>query len=402
MNRHVRLLALSVAVASCVEGAPPGPGAADDVSVRDSSGVRVVDFPSGPERIQSDLVVSATMTFGQEPDEYPFERIIDGAILGDGSVAIADIGSSEIVWIAADGESHVVLARSGQGPGEVRAPLSVHALGSDSLLVEDDGNAKFILFEGTEVSDVFSLHGTEVQAFAFRALAVDGTGRVLMHTSSYRPDDGSGWIPGALVTLDLGGLQIDTVGSYDIARSVPRDTKRNPFAPYGLVNAAQSGFIAGRTDIAELKWMDSEGGLLQIVRWNPIRRAATQADLEAIIERLRVDLPRVNPGMSGDRLEGFIQQQIDRLELDVDEPMPLFLELGHYGSAGVWLTDFSPTATDMLGSEAVTVISADGTRMSRLQFPVRTRVLDVAHGLILGVQADDFDVPTIVLYPYSN
>lgn len=377
-------------------------GAGDDGTVRDSSGVRIVEFGSGPENIASELVPPATMTFGTAPDAYPFERIVDGAILDDGSVAIADIGSSEVVWVAADGQSHIVLARSGQGPGEVRVPLSVHALGGDSLLVEDDGNGKFIIFEGTDVSEVLSQNGGDMPAFALRALALAVNGQVLMHTSSYRPDEGSGWIPGAMVSVDLASMHFDTVGSYDISRSTPRDSRRNPFAPFGVVGAAEGGFVKGRTDLAELEWMDLTGRTFQIVRWNPVWRTATQADLDQIVERLRVDLPRVNPGMSADRLEGFIQQQIDQLALDPDEPMPLFLELNDYGPHGVWLTDFSPTATDMLGSDGVTILSQDGAAMTRLQFPARTRVLDVAHGLILGVQADEFDVPSIVLYPYAN
>ncbi|MEQ9400208.1 MAG: hypothetical protein RJQ04_13685 [Longimicrobiales bacterium] len=400
MKRFVHFALVATATVGC--DAPAGSVGGDAV-VRDSAGIQVVEHPADPGLVAPPLTLSDPLfAHGSRPGDHLFDRIVDGAILPDGSIVIADIGSSEIVGIAPDGSAPVVLAGSGQGPGEVRFPIGVHALGGDSVLVEDDGNGKFLVLRGRDVAQVVSVAGDPQLARGLRAHAMDGSGNLLMTTSSYMSDAGTGWIPGAMVRFDPADRAADTVATFDMAFSRPRDGPQNPFAPFGHVSASSAGFVVGRSDRPELLWRHPDGTPARIVRWNPTRVFPDESDLERVEARLREDLPRVNPGMPASRLEEFIQEQIAQLQVVPDEPLPLFVELMDHGDAGVWLRAYEPAGDFFGGGSGYRVVSPDGRSIRSLSFSTPTRVLDVAFGRLLGVFQDDLDVQHVVVYAFEG
>lgn len=398
-----RLVHLALAATATVGCDGPAASVGGDALVRDSAGIQIAEHPGDPGTVAPPLTLAEPVfVHGSRPGDHLFDRIVDGAVLPDGSVVIADIGASEIVRIEPDGGSSVVLAGSGQGPGEVRFPIGVHALGGDSVLVEDDGNGKFLVLRGRDVAGVVSVAGDPQLARGLRAHSVDPDGHLLMTTSSYMSDAGTGWIPGAMVRLDLEAAAADTVGTFDMAISRPRDGPQNPFAPFGHVSASASGFVVSRSDRPELLFRHPDGTPARIVRWNPERVFPDESDLEKVAARLREDLPRVNPGMPADRLEAFVQEQIAQLRVVPDEPMPLFVEMVDHGHAGVWLRAYEPAGAFFGGGGGYQVVSPDGRSIRSLRFSTPTRVLDVAHGRLLGVFQDDLDVQHVVVYAFEG
>ena len=118
------------------------------VSELDSAGVRIVEYAGAPKPTRAiTLSPQPIYLHGDEPDDYLFQVIWVGALQPDGSAVVVDAGTQEIVRIDSDGSSYVVLARAGEGPSEVRRVMSVFVLGQDTVLVEDDGNGRFTVFE---------------------------------------------------------------------------------------------------------------------------------------------------------------------------------------------------------------------------------------------------------------
>ena len=52
----------------------------------------------------------------------------------------------------------------------------------------------------------------------------------------------------------------------------------------------------------------------------------------------------------------------------------------------------------MPGAPPYTVISSDGEWLGKVEAPPRFRVLDVAAGLVLGVELDEMDVGSVAVY----
>ena len=365
--------------------------------VRDSAGVRIVEYPATPvpEGTVS-LSTEPLYKHGNRPSDYLFERVWVGALEPDGSALIADGGSQEIVHLSPDGSSFTVFARSGQGPEEVLRVMGLFVLGQDSVLVEDDGNGRFAVLEDGSLSRTVSMRGDRSIVMGLRTYGLTEAGDLLMGTSSFRSGFPDPWLPGRLVRLNLDSWTIDTIGTYDMAQFIPPG-QQNPFAPNGKVGAAHGRFIVARSDIPQIRWIDGDGTLVQVVRWNPEPRFPTERDFDLFVGMLRADLRRVNPQLGSQDLEGLISEQVAQYQLYPDVPLPFFMTLQGDDQGRVWLGDYDPRWTNA-GVPGYTIIGPDGRWLGSIKSPDRFRLLDVAGDLALGVVKDEFDVEQVVVY----
>ena len=398
----MRIVSAAAAVALLVPGCrPTDSDRATRISIRDSAGIRIVEHAGDPAAgLEPTALGDPVYTHGGGSGHYLFERVFAGRLLPGGEVAIVDAGASEIVLIAADGSGHRVLAGSGEGPSQVRGPMSVHSLDGRGILVEDDGNQRLLEFAGDTLTRTTSLAGDLQLTQGLLAHALDGSGRLLMTTSSFRSDAGEGWIPGAMVRLDPETRAADTLATYDMAISRPRDQPFDPFAPFGHASASPASFVYGRSDRGELAWRDPAGRVTQIVRWRPERTVPTERHLEVYVEWHREALARSNPDMPSDALDAFIERRT--LRTVPDRPMPLYSDVMDHGPEGVWLRDYwlSDPAAEVVAefSTAYTVVSSDGETFRRVTLPRPAKVLDVADGRVLAVVQDDLAVQHVVVY----
>lgn len=64
-------------------------------------------------------------------------RPADVAVGPDGSVAVADWGLAEVILLGPDGVWRGAVTTSGEGPGEVQAPVAVTWVDANTLLILD-------------------------------------------------------------------------------------------------------------------------------------------------------------------------------------------------------------------------------------------------------------------------
>lgn len=392
--RKLSAICVMVATVSACESGPPS----DEASVRDSAGIRIVEYTAVPPKVGA-LTLSAEPLYqhGGAPGDYQFQMISLGALQPDGSAIVVDAAVQEVLRIKHDGTSHTVLARRGRGPSEVQRVSSIMVLGQDTVLIEDDGNTRISVFEPGGVVRSTNLGGDPSITRGLRALGITNAGQLLMSTSSYRSGFTEPWLTGHLVRFEVETQAADTVASFDMAPFTPREGTQNPFLPTGKATATQGRFVVARSDRAEIRWLSADGVLEQVVRWNPQPIYPGQADWEAFVNLLRVDLRRVNPQMSGEEFRRFINRQLQRYELNTDEPMPLFGSLHSDADGRVWLADYVALG-GLAGVSRYTIVDQDGSWLGGLEWPEAFRFLDAAYGRVLGVMRDQDDVQRVVVY----
>ena len=154
------IVAVAVAVGGGAGGACGGdaPTQGDvPVQIADSAGVRVVTYEGVPDAVAPfRLAGEPRYRHGGGPGDYIFQFVDAGRLFPDGSAVIAD-WYSEVVVLSPDGTTHEVLARVGEGPGEVIEPYALFVLGQDSVLVPDRRQSRLTLFAGGSVAHIVSL-----------------------------------------------------------------------------------------------------------------------------------------------------------------------------------------------------------------------------------------------------
>ena len=396
--RALRLNSLRVIVSLIAAGCSDAGNGAPSATVRDSAGIRIVEYAGEPNGTHA-IHFSAEPIFrhGLREGDYLFQAAWTGALQPDGGAVIGDARNSEVVVIAPDGSLRGVLARSGEGPAEVSRVTSVTVLGQDTILVEDDGNGKLMVFEGGQLARTVPLAGDFSVTQALRIRGVDSGGRPLMTTSAFRPGFTEEWLQGHMVVLDTHDVVPDTIASFDMVRSSSPNGPESPFPPQGVPVASGGRFVYGRSDTPELAWRGVDGRIEQILRWNPGPSYPTESDWNAFQERMRSTLPRMNPGRSAAELEAMIERSLSRYEVDYGAPLPLYLTMNGDADGGVWLAHFaagfSPDAIP-----AYDVISSDGTWIGTVECPPRFRVLDVAGNRVLGVMLNDLDIESVAVF----
>ena len=197
------------------------------VQIEDSAGVRIVAYVETPTAdAPFRFPAEPRYRHGTNPGDYAFRGINVGRLFPDGSAVVSDEWNSELVVLSPDGTTHKVLARRGEGPGEVTYAHAVFALGQDSVLVADPSLGRVTLFAGRSVASPAD------QRSWLRALSVAGigsSGGLLLATrvpSERRSEFEGKWLPGHMARFDMETGALDTVASYDyIPRSpTPKET----------------------------------------------------------------------------------------------------------------------------------------------------------------------------------
>jgi hypothetical protein len=398
-------------IGALMAAALPGFGCAADASapgmaVRDSAAIRIVEYADAPMAARTvSLDPEPVYRHGHGPGDHLFARISVGALLPDGRAAVVDAGSGpggaqEVLLFGPEGGRPVTLARGGQGPMEVRQVIGLTVIAPDTLLVEDRGNAKWLLFSDTTLVRSVSTQGNEALS-RLRVLDADGSGALLMTTSSFRTDFTVPWLPGMLVRLDPGSLVPDTVGEYDMAEMRQRDQPWSPFSSaFGDVAGSGGEFVHARSDVAQLVWHGAEGAVRQILRWAAEQPYPSEADKQLFLDSYAEDMARVNPGAPAERLAEMVTRQRDNLAAAIDRPLPLFRDIQGDGQGGVWLGEFTPVAGPFSFVPRYHVVASDGAWVGAAEMPARFRVLDVdgENGRVLGVLVDELGVESVAVF----
>ena len=387
-----------VVLLACLAACASPSAARDAYTVRDSAGVRIVDYRALPAATLA-LADAPTYVHGSRQGDFLFTTPWLGALQADGSALVWDAGSGDLVHLSATGELLPTVARRGRGPGEVQHVSTLLAVGRDTVLIEDDANGRFTtVVAGTAVTTV-AMGELDALRMSLGVVGRDAAGRLLLGTSGFNSRFEEPWLQGHMVVFDAASRQLDTVGTYDFVAKVDPSRPANPFPTVGTLGAAGGRFVVGRTDHPELRWIRPDGSVAQIVRWPATPTPATDGLLAAYLDDLRTMLRRANPDMSAAEFDRFFDEQAARFALPAGTPLPLWLRLTGDVEGRLWLAEFTPTPRRAV--PRYTVLDADGQWLGTVTMPPRFRLLDANATAVLGVQRDEDDVEHIVVYPVT-
>ncbi|WP_419861637.1 hypothetical protein [Candidatus Palauibacter sp.] len=387
-----RLSVLASVLAAC--GGDTGTTDAVQVQVRDSAGVRIVEYAGVPEvEAQFSLAAEPLYRHGVDPGDYEFLLVEAGRLFPDGGAVVAE-WYGEVVVLSPDGATHEVLARVGEGPGEVISPYAVFVPGQNSVLVADNRLSRLTLFAGDSVARIVSLP----RAGHFGVAGIGSSGELwLWDRYPYRSwvDIEGEWLAGHMTLFDIATGALDTVASYD---HYPRQRSEQPWPiihPIGEVAVAAGRFVHTRSDRPEITWRLPDGRLSQVVRWRPEPNLLAEELLENGEAYNRM-IGRLNYGVSDARLEEIIQEDMDRYRAMIGQPIPFFSTPFADADGNIWLPSYRPAYPEE--GSPYTVISPDGKWLGKVETPPRFRILDVTGDLVLGVLRDDLDIQNVVVY----
>ena len=372
-----------------------GTGRTGDVEVRikDSADARIVEYVGVPE-VEPPFAIAEEPAYrhGANPGDYEFLSVDAGRLFPDGGAVVAE-WYGEVVVLSPDGTTYDVLAKVGEGPGEVIEP-SLFIVGQDSVLVPDRRQSRLTLFVGDSVARIVSLP----RAAHFGVAGIASPGELLLwnrypHRSWV--DIEEEWLTGHMTLFELETGVLDTVASYD---HLPRVRSGQPWPiirPVGEVTAAAGQFVYTRSDRPEITWRLPDGTVTRIVRWRPGPNLLTEELLEHAEAYNRM-IGWMNYGVSEGRLDEIVQEDMARYRAMIGQPIPLFGSPFADADGNVWLPSYRPAYPEE--GSPYTVISSDGEWLGKVETPPRFRILDIAGGLVLGVLRDEMDVENVVVH----
>jgi hypothetical protein len=404
---------LALALASCLPACATEPGTHSS-AVRDSAGIRIVESTRALWDVDQDRrwVLSETpaVSIGSLEPGPDFEIFdVRGALrLRDGSLVVANAGTSQLLFFDSEGEFSRAVGQKGQGPGEFENLFYCMRFGRDSLLVWDGGNARMTVHdaEGAYVRE-FRLvgeggaplfPGMDPVVFADRTLLGMAMLPVMDQPEGlYRPQityfrlGPAGDERGPFVTVPGNMFSIRYVGEDRRAMAPVL------FGPEPVLAATDSLLWVGRGETFELEAYDLEGELRRLVR-NLTYRASpiTEAHIAAEIEKRLASMAAMLDRMGGDMAPGWAAAQERNIrEMPRPEVFPPYARLLTDPDGNLWVMRYPEPGQS--GSQW-TVFDAEGRLRGTLELPDRFEPFDVGNDYILGRWRDELDVEYVRLY----
>lgn len=403
MRDRMKQLCLAAVGAAVLSGcAGDAGGVVDDTVVRDSAGIRIVESGATAPRLLS-LNPEPLIEIGEMEGapEYQLHDVQHVTRLSDGTIVIANNGSSEVRFYDDAGRYLRSSGQRGGGPGEFESISLMRRLAGDTLLVWDARNRRVTLLgpDGTYIRD-FTPEGMNGQVVSGVGAALEdgtllarGTGRVpsastrshrdTLHYSVIRGDSVRELrrYPGAERSLQIqeSGGRVMSIMISQVA-----------FGRTAHAAAGRDGFYIGSSDTYEIHRYDADGTLRGIIRSahvpeQPVTADLFQAWVDATLER---------------RAQSFTESGLEfdaaAVRKDVEESeraptVPLYGDLLADQAGGVWVKDYVMPGPDGR-PERWTIFAEDGTMRGAIDLPPRFRPMYVDGDTVAGVITDEYDV----------
>ncbi len=394
------------------------------VTVRDSAGIAIHEFPAGVLSAPPSLRLASrpTVQIGvvEGAPEYQWTRPVAGVRLSDGAFAVLEQTPAEIRVFDPSGSYQATVGTEGRGPGELQSPVGLAALAADTLLVWDRGTRRLTWF----ARDGALLRETTVREpggiLTLRAVAPSPTGDVMVlgPTTSALDLANQGKIRETWQVLALGpvGDEGSMVGSVPgVERDISIQGSGGEIQSVsirgrwwwgdGFVWASSRGVWTGDRLVPEARHFDRDAGLDLIVRLPSENRAFTPALIDSLHE---VELERAaDPGSRAlweadfegreypdlvPPVASVFADAANRVWIGLTDPPPENLPSGQHTGVRRWAVveergpEAGPKELEFLG--VVTI-------------PARSHPLYADEEGLLIVRNDEaFDVASIEWYPF--
>ncbi len=324
----------------------------------------------------------------------PFTSVRSIRELSDGRVLVADTEDQAVYLADFERDDYRMVGRNGSGPGEYQLPLALLALPSDSSLIFDPANGRYLVIN-PDGSSGTTFRLEELEGFLQVPGGSDGAGRLYFSESS-RFGSGSG--EAVVFRFDRGTRQIDTLAQLDVpamklgqgssggvrirvngASGMPVTV---PFQARDAWAVSADGRVAvARSSPYRVEWyQDSDTVSGPEVTYTPVR--VTDADEQAA----EAQAPRATIAMRGGSSRSIALPVADRS--DWPDHKPPFRSTGLLVSpAGeLWLPRYQPAGAEQ---QLYDVFGRGGERVRQVLLPAGTSLVGFGARWIYLVRTDE-------------
>lgn len=400
-----RCLALLVALVAACAG-KDALSAGGPAVVRDSAGVRIVEntHPS-LEHEAWRLSARPTLTIGtvESDADYQLFFVSDAIRLDNGTIVIANTGSSHLKYFDAAGRFIVNAGGRGGGPGEfsgVRAPVYIWPSGGEAVAAWDYSRpARVSVFDAFgQFLESHSL--TREPGLLPRPVDALGDGRLVAYYEKYLIDNGSEAPVGTVSRDSLRFFWYSPNGSDwgEIAR-LPgferqsaesmggRSWRTFAFSKRAVFAVGQRSMYYGSADRYEIASYSPDGTLRQLVRRTTNDLVLSSAIIDGYVDERRKMVP------DGPATRREMQRVFD--ETPWPDSIPAYRRLLVDRAENLWVQEYTlPSDTERNWS----IFSLDGVWLTNVPTPVDFRVYEIGDDYVIGLWRDADDVDHVQMY----
>jgi hypothetical protein len=377
----------------------------------DSSGREVIVIPRPADSVRvigptADELASAPaiqlvgqMRIDGDGTETRFSYIRAIDLSHTGEIFVLESQSSSVFVFDASGQAVRTIGGAGDGPGELRSPAHM-AIGGDTLFVVDRNGINRFMVDGRWVSRTPVKSGGSNYTLFPQSLEYTNAGLVTSFPSHPGPRDSP--------YTDSTSLHHLSPATGEVSEPVAHVVKAHRYKivsgmemlplfmpPARHVALSDGRILLTRQDGEHVDILSSEGALESRLRMPAPRRNVSDADVDALIAAVTSEMADMGHDFDVRGLERALESHpraefvpvVGRIR-GSDEGMFLIERLDL--SPGQVPGSAHPSTWDLL--------SPDGTILGRLELPARFTPHVVNDGRIIGVQRDDADVPSVILY----
>lgn len=379
---------------------------AEAQQVVDSAGARVISYrradrPRSTWSVGPKALVRIGGASGTGPTELA--QVLGVARLGDGRVVIADGGSTELRVFGADGSFIRAIGRKGLGPGEFDGILFM--LRSQDTLVVHDRQSRLQIYtaDGTLLRTwprpVFPGRGIN----SWHGILSDGTGVVqgvdpVTDTVSERST-----ATASLGLVPAGGTTVTAFATIPVFERVRRGGTSVGLFLGAVSRAAVMGerVCTGYTIRWEVRCFDRRGRLQSRTTRDVSPGAVTEADRE----EFRRGYLAANRSQPLERVQASIRM------LQFADERSAFGRFVPSPTGELWIGEFVVLESFVPGRRGTvippkpttwSVLGADGRWVANVVLPARFSLLDAGRDYVAGIELDEDDVETVVVYPLTR
>jgi hypothetical protein len=388
---RLRLIAMPLIVVTASLGCTERPNTSDTRS--DSSGIWIADHASANStRAIWEVDSTPRLLIGNsEPGLHAVRGVVQ---LPDGSIVVANGGTTEIRRYDNTGLLIASTGGRGDGPGEFREITWLARCPGDITTVYDHRRRSFSQFTGDLVLEgvhhlpylVDRSIRASVSCFAdgsiimsSRRLITGADADVHRDTTTYVRADFGGGTPDTIATVPGADMLIVERRGADFS------ARQLPFGRIPIAAVGAERFAVSENEAAEWKLISSDGTLIGIIRERDIPTRAV-SDEDRI--RFREDAMR---GVSPDGAP-IVAAALEKSRYATAHPpyaTALFDRDGFF-----WVKRAAATASEGMWI----VFDPDGTRLGSVSLPAEFTPYDIGHDFILGVMKDPMDVEIVALW----
>ena len=400
------LLCLSLpALPACNSAEVPGGTLhSDSAAVAIATALEPVWGPGEGWTVDEGPLVEIGTAFGA--DEYQLDGVVGVVRLGSGNIVVGERFSGELRGYDREGAFLWRAAGSGEGPGEHRRMLSLHALAGDSLITYDLAQDRIQVFApGGGFVRSMRIEGPWPGFSPGTPIGVSGANLILAFADYNEiPEGVVRWPHRRLATLSLadGAISelLDVPGEEQFVERLEEGVlyQRYQFAKGPIFAAEGEWLTVADTEAYAVRWISAaDGSTTRVLRRDEPVRPVTSAHVEAWLDQMAEQNMTYN---------NHTQAQVDALKPEWrDRPraetLPVLRSLHLDTEGNLWVERYFGPGVEPSPFE---VHAPDGTWLGSVSMPpgldraAGAPRLEIGRDYVLGVWRDAQNVEYVRLY----